>query len=182
MLFQELGKVKRTWIMTSIVMITIAIIMIMCPVRYIGSLIATIGYLLLVWSVVTILDFISSKKVLINYIYLTGGLFLGLLGLFVLTNRLEVLPMLSLMFGLGLLAEGIADLFYSFMYTRRSGRTAWIVLVILSILTILCGLVLLTNPFWDTPVKLKLVIGLMLLFSSVVSIVRTVLTWPFSNV
>ena len=181
MLFQELGKMKRTWIMTSIIMITIGIIMIMCPVRYTGMLISALGYLLLVLAAVMALDFLASKKVLINYVKLTAALFVGLLGMFILVNRGDVLPMLSLLFGLVLVVEGISDLFNAFMYARRAGRAAWWVLALLSVLTIAFGVILLINPWWDTASELKLVIGGMLLFSSVVSIIRIVLTWPFRD-
>ena len=182
MLFQELGKMKRSWIMTSIIMIAIGVVMIMCPVRYMGMLVSALGYVLLVAATVIILNFLSSKKVLINYIALTGALFVGLLGLFVLVHRRDILQILSLVFGLVLVIEGLSDLYNAFMYARRAGRTAWWVLAVLSALTIIFGLILLINPWWDTPAALKQVIGGMMLFSSVVSIIRVVLTWPFKRV
>ena len=182
MLFQELGKMKRSWIMTSIIMIAIGVVMIMCPVRYMGMLVSALGYVLLVAATVIILNFLSSKKVLINYIALTGALFVGLLGLFVLVHRRDILQILSLVFGLVLVIEGLSDLYNAFMYARRAGRTAWWVLAVLSGLTVIFGLTLLINPWWDTPAALKQVIGGMMLFSSVVSIIRVVLTWPFKRV
>ena len=182
MLFQELGKMKRTWIMTSIIMITIGIVMMVCPVRYMGMLISVMGYLLLVGSAVMILDFLSSKKVLINYVSLTAGLLVGVLGVLVLVERREVLRTLSLLFGILLVLEGINDLFNAFLYARRAGRAAWWILALLSVLTIVFGVILLINPWWDTPAVLKSVIGGMMLFSSVVSIIRVILTWPFRNV
>ena len=163
-------------------MIGIGILMIMCPVRYLGMLICAVGYILLVWAVTIGLDFMSSRKVLINYIYLTGGMLIGLLGLFVLVERREILPILSLLFGIFLVLGGFYDLFNAFMYARRAGRAAWWILAILSVITMACGLVLLINLWWDTTVQLKAVIGIMMLFSSVVSIIRVILTWPFRNV
>ena len=182
MLFQELGKMKRSWIMTSIIMIAIGVVMIMCPVRYMGMLVSALGYVLLVAATVMILNFLSSKKVLINYIALTGTLFVGLLGLFVLVHRRDILQILSLVFGLVLVIEGLSDLYNAFMYARRAGRTAWWLLAVLSVLTVIFGLILLVNPWWDTPAALKQVIGGMMLFSSVASIIRIVLTWPFKRV
>ena len=182
MLFQELGKMKRSWIMTSIIMIAIGVVMIMCPVRYMGMLVSALGYVLLVAATVMILNFLSSKKVLINYIALTGALFVGLLGLFVLVHRRDILQILSLVFGLVLVIEGLSDLYNAFMYARRAGRTAWWVLAVLSGLTVIFGLTLLINPWWDTPAALKQVIGGMMLFSSVASIISVILTWPFRNV
>ncbi len=182
MLFQELGKMKRTWIMKSIIIIVIGIVIMMCPVAYLGMLVSALGYMLLVGAAVMVLDFISSKKVLVNYISLTGGLCAGLLGFFVLLQKLDVLPMLGLVFGLVLILEGISDLLNAFLYVRRAGSTAWGILAVLSGLTILFGLLVLFNPWWNSPEGLKQVIGFMLLFSSVVSIVRVVLTWPFKDV
>ena len=182
MLFQELGKMKRSWIMTSLIMIAVGFVMILCPVDYMGLLISALGYVLLILATVMVLGFLSSKKVLINYVTLTGGLAVGLLGLFVLVQRRDVLPMLSLLFGLILVVAGFNDLFNAFLYARRAGRTAWWVLAILSMLTIAFGVILLVNPWWETTAELKQVIGGMMLISSVVSIIRVILTWPFKNV
>ena len=83
MLFQELGKMKRTWIMTSIILIAFGIVMMLCPVRYMQLMISALGYMLLVATVVMCLDFLSSKKTLMNYVLLTLALFVGILGLFI---------------------------------------------------------------------------------------------------
>lgn len=182
MLFQELGKMKRTWIMTALILIAVGIVMIMCPVRYMGMMISALGYVLLVWATVMCLNYLASKKTLMNYVTLSAGLFVGLLGMFVLVHRREVLPILSLLFGLFLVFEGLSDLFNAFVYARRAGQAAWWFLAVLAILTIGFGVVLLTNPWWDTPAALKQVIGGMMLFASAVSIVRTIMTWPFKSV
>lgn len=181
MLFQELGKMKRSWIMTSLIMIAIGVVMIMCPVSYMGMLVSILGYVLLIGASTTILDFLSSKKVLINYIYLTGGLITGLLGLYVLLMRNEVLLILKLIFGLMLVVGGINDLRTAFTYARRAGSGVWKALVALSLVSIVFGVILLINPWWDTTEALKMVVGVMMLLSSVISIVRVILTWPFKN-
>ena len=182
MLFQELGKMKRTWIMTALILIAVGIVMIMCPVRYMGMMISALGYVLLVWATVMCLSYLASKKTLMNYVTLSAGLFIGLLGMFVLVHRREVLPILGLLFGLFLVFEGLSDMFNAFVYARRAGQAAWWFLAVLAILTIGFGVVLLTNPWWDTPAALKQVIGGMMLFASAVSIVRTIMTWPFKSV
>ena len=76
---------------------------------------------------------------------------------------------------------GIIDMSSALMYARRAERSGWQVLVVLSALQILFGLVVLFNPWWSEPGKLFDVIGRMLLFSSVVSIVRLVLVWPIKG-
>lgn len=182
MLSQELGKMKRVWIMMSVIAIAVGLLMIMCPLSYIGMLVSTLGYVLLVAATVVILEFCSSKKVLVNYIYLTGGLLVGLLGLFVLIQMLDMLPLLSLVFGLVLIVEGIYDFGTAYKYARRAGHAAWITLTILSVLTIAFGVILLINPWWDSTEVIKNVIGIMMLITSVFSIIRVVLLWPFRSV
>ena len=42
MLFQELGKLKRSSIMTSIVLMAMGIVMVICPDRYTGAVVSAI--------------------------------------------------------------------------------------------------------------------------------------------
>ncbi len=182
MLFQEIGRMKRSAIMSSIVMIAIALIMIMSPVRYMGPLISIMGYALLVLSVVMILDYLESKRALINYIYLTAGIAVGLIGLYVLLIRSDLLLLMRLLFGLWLLAEGIYTLNNAVTYARRAGSKVWGTLTLLAVIELVLGVVLLFGPWWDETAELKTAIGIMLLVSSVISIIRLVLTWPIKNV
>lgn len=43
------------------------------------------------------------------------------------------------------------------------------------------GFIVLINPWWSEPTKLFDIIGGMLLFSSLVSIVRLILVWPIKS-
>ena len=84
----------------------------------------------------------------------------------------------SLIFGLVLVGDGIIGIVNAWMYARRAGRSGWWVLLVLNVLMILCGLIVLINPWWNEPTMLFDVIGGMLLFSSIVSIVRLFYLWP----
>lgn len=182
MLFQELGKLKRSMIMTSVIMMAVGILMLICPERYVSLLVVAAGYGLLILATVMGLEFLSSKKVLINYVYLTGSLLIGILGAAVLFYRKDVLQVLGLIFGIFLVVEGLNELFNTWKYARRAQRSGWWVLILLSLLLIASGIVILTNPWWDTPGSLMKVIGAMMLFSSAVGIVHVVLIWPFKNI
>ena len=182
MLFQELGKLKRSMIMTSVIMMAVGILMLICPERYVGLLVAAAGYGLLVLATVMGFEFLSSKRVLINYVYLTGALLIGILGIAVLVYRNNVLQMLGLVFGIFLVVEGLSELFNTWRYARRAQRHGWWILVLLSVLLILSGIIILTNPWWNTPSSLMKVIGGMMLFSSAVGIVHVVMIWPFKNI
>lgn len=180
MLFQELGKLKRSSIMTAIILGAIGIVMIMCPAQYVNALVSTLGYGMLVLATVWVLNFLASKKTLMSYIYLTGALIIALLGIAVLVFD-NIVLFIGIVFGLVLLGDGITTLISTWTYTRRAQRKGWWLLIVLSVLMILCGLVLLINPWWNEPTMLFDVIGVMLLFSSVVSIVRLIFLWPIKS-
>ena len=177
MLFQELSKLKRSSIMTSIIMIAVGVLMIMCPAQYVGALVSTLGYAMVIFAAVWVLKFISGKRALMNYIYLTGALIVALLGIAVLVLD-NIVGVLGLIFGLLAIADGGITAFHAYTYVRRAEREGWQSLIVLSGLMILFGLILLINPWWNEPIKLFDVIGGMLLFASVVSIVRLIFIWP----
>ena len=168
--------------MTSVILMAVGILMLICPERYVSLLVVAAGYGLLILATVMGLEFLSSKKVLINYVYLTGSLLIGILGAAVLFYRKDVLQVLGLIFGIFLVVEGLNELFNTWKYARRAQRSGWWVLILLSLLLIASGIVILTNPWWDTPGSLMKVIGAMMLFSSAVGIVHVVLIWPFKNI
>ena len=167
MLFQELGKLKRSSIMTSIIMMAVGILMIMCPEQYVSALVAA----------VEVLQFISVKKTLMNYIYLTGALIVALLGIAVLVME-NIVGVMGLIFGLVAIVDGGITVFHAHTYVRRAEGQGWQLLMVLGGLLVLFGLIVLINPWWNEPIKLFDVIGGMLMFASVVSIARLVFIWP----
>ena len=180
MLFEELGKLKRSSIMTSILLAAVAVIMIMCPAQYVDALVSVLGYGMIILATVWILQFISGKKSLIHYIYLTGALIVAILGISVLIID-NIVLVIGIVFGLLLIADGLISIINAWMYARRAQRKGWWVLILLSVLLIAAGLIILVNPWWNEPIILFDVIGIMLLFSSLVSIVRLFMIWPIKS-
>lgn len=182
MLFQELGKLKRRMVMTSVIMIAVGILMLIWPESLVDVLISAAGYALLVLAVYMALDFSSGKRVLVNYIYLTGALLIGILGAAILFFRENILQALGVLFGIFLILEGLNELLNTWKYARRAKRAGWPLMILLSLLLIASGIVIFANPWWDTPGALMKVIGGMMLFSSAVGIIHVIMIWPFKNV
>ena len=167
--------------MTSVISMAIGIVMLISPESYVNLLVAALGYVLIIFATVLILDFIISKKVLINYIYLGGALLVEVAGLAILFYREDVLAVLGFGFGVLLVVEGLNELFNTWMYARRAQRKGWWVLVVLSVLLIASGVVIFANPWWETPGALMKVVGAMMLFTSAVGIVHVIMIWPFRS-
>ena len=180
MLFQELGKLKRSSIMTSIILMAVGILMIICPPQYIDTLVSALGYGMVTLAAVMVMDFLSSRKVLMNYIYLTGALLLALLGIAVLTLE-DIVRVLGFVFGLVLIGTGGISLVRAWMFARRAELKNWWLLALLSGIMIAFGVLLLINPWWKEINQLFDVIGCMLLYSSVVGIVRLIFLWPIKG-
>ena len=184
MLFDELGKMKRSSIMTSIILMAVGLMMIVCPQSYIGSLVDGFGYAMVIYSAVLVLNYISSRKTLMNYILLTGALIVLLAGLAVLvfnTGDNRVLRILSWLFGVLLVVDGGHTLLHAVIYARRAQRKYWWVLIIFAGLLILFGAIILLNlrfQWWNTPKALIQVIGGFMIYSSVVGILRMLWVWP----
>lgn len=181
MIFQELNKLKRRTIMSSIILIVIGILMVLCPSDYIRTMIGLMGSVVLVFSIIGILEFLGSNKALIHYVYLTGWLIFGIVGFIVLVFEINSLFAIGLIFGIALILIGVWDIINAFIYAKRSGRSGWWILVILALAQVAFGVIILVNPWWDSFSYFFKIIGVMMLFSSLVSILRLIWIWPIKS-
>ena len=178
MLFESLDKLKRNSIFSSILLIALGAVILICPDSYIPSLTLVFGYSLVIIGLVMMLNFFTGNKSLMDYIKFSGALILGIIGLCVLVFRDNIMRVLAWLFGFLLILDGSRTMFHSFTFARRSQRKGWWILAILSALLIIAGIILFANPWWNTPNKLMKVIGCTVLFSAIVSAIRLIWTWP----
>ena len=181
MLFQAVGKIKQTTIMIAIVLIAIGVIMLLCPAGYVGSLVTMTGYIMLVLASVMVFDFIGSGKQTSDYISFSAALVFILAGIAVLVFNDNMLEVLSIVYGVLLILDGVHSLLYSIIFARRSGSKGWPVLLALSILQMVAGLIIVINPWWTTASALLRVIGCAALFSAFVALMRVVIIWPIKK-
>ena len=93
----------------------------------------------------------------------------------------NIVLLIGIVFGLVLVADGLITMVNTWMYARRAKLKNWWLLVLLSLLLIAGGVIILVNPWWNEAVKLFDAIGVMLLFSSLVGIVRLIIIWPIKD-
>lgn len=182
MLFDSLDKIKRNSIFSAIILMALGAVMLLCPSAYITSFTLGAGYVLVITAMVMMLDFLTSKKSLMDYILFVVALLILILGGCVLVFNKDIMGVLARLFGILLVADGGRTIFHSFTYARRSERKGWWVLVVLSILLIIAGVGIFCNPIFKTPFGLMRGIGATVLFSAFVSAIRLVWTWPLRNV
>lgn len=178
MLFQGLDRLKRSVLMTTIVLMFIGFIFIIIPdgsIRYISR---GLGFLLLVALVFSVFSFLSSSRALFHHLVLVGGLLAGVVGALILSNDSLLENALKWLVGVVPIVSGVYGVYHAFVFARRSGRKGWFILVILSVLLVLFGAVVFFNPWKDNTSALMKIIGGSLLFSSLVSGLSLIWIWP----
>ena len=181
MLFQTLDKLKRQSILATIIMMALSVFMLICPESYVNTLVVTVGYGMIIFAMVEMLEFIASKKALIHYIIFTGALFIAVLGLFILIYNQDLLKALGWLFGFVLVSDGLFSLLNALLFVRRSNRKGWWILIVLAVVLMALGVLIFLNPWWDSPALLTKIIGGALLFSAFASALRLIWVWPFKN-
>ena len=171
MLFQNLDRIKRSAIMSTIVLMFIGLILLLIPESYFSFLSFILGFVFSVILVLSILNFIGeTNKTLLSYIKLTLGLFDG-----------QLLSILSWVVGRVPMHLGTYGMYHAVAFARRSGRTAWWILIILSGFLILFGAMVFWNPWMDYSDAAIKVIGGALLYSSFVSAMSLIWIWPIKT-
>ena len=185
MIFEALDKIRRNAIFTTILLMALGAIIMICPANYIPTLILGTGYTLVVVGLVMGFGFFSSKKSLVDYIKFVGAILLAIAGILVLVKRDEMMSVLAWVFGLLLFIDGLRTLLHSVTYVRRSHRKAWILLFIFSLAISALGVILFItpwfNPWFSSAETLMKAIGGTILIAAVVSLCRLILTWPFKE-
>ena len=125
MLFNSLNNLKRSMIMMIICLSFAGLTMFVVPTSYIPALGKILGVFFLVLSILKILDFVSSKKAMINYIGLTLGLLAGLFGILLFSIDGLFLTLLNWLTGTLPIILGIVGLYHALAFARRSGRKGW---------------------------------------------------------
>lgn len=178
MILQALDKIKQQTVISSLLLMIVGLLMLIIPVRHDGILVEVLGYVILLVGGVMIWDFIAGSKKLTDCIFFTAALLLMVLGLFILISGDDILTVLSVLFGILLIVDGLHSTVHAWMYARRSGKKWWWILLLLSISLMVAGIVILNNPWWQTQHSFVKVIGGVMLYAAAVGIVRLILVWP----
>ena len=181
MIFQTLNKFKQRTIMNSIILIVAGILMLICPENYISTMIGTAGAIMLVMAVIGVFDYLDSNKSLMNYVLLTGWLLLGIAGTVVLLFEINSLYVISWLFGIFLIISGVANIINALVYAKRSGKAGWQILIVLGAALVIFGIIVFINPWLNSFARLFKIVGVMVLFSSLVSILRLIWIWPIKE-
>ncbi|MCR5404066.1 MAG: DUF308 domain-containing protein [Butyrivibrio sp.] len=181
MIFESLDRMKRSAIMTTIVLMVAGNVLMVLPNSILPLLNHLIGFLLLVYAALSVFHFMSSKKALIHYINLTIGLFGGLVGIVFLSLEEAFMNIMIALVCILPILLGLFGIYHAFAFARRSGRRGWWILVVLSSALVAFGGFIFYNPWVGSTVGTIRLIGGTLMYTAMVSALSLIWLWPIQK-
>lgn len=162
-----LQEMKHNWMFSAILSIVLGLILLIFPGITIRVVCFLLAGLSLIFGVTRMIRYFKQEAAYPEFFRgdLMVGLFAIAIGLFMLLRADLVVQFIPIIFGIVLMASGIAGIQRA-VDAQRSGYDRWGVLLALAILTIALGVLLLINPFG--PVKVAVaVIGASLIYEGI---------------
>lgn len=150
----------------SFLLLIFGIVLVVKPddtVTFISNL---VGVILLIIGLSSIIKYVRF----LNDIDIIFGVVITVLGLVLLLNPVAVLSILPFVLGCYILINGITKLRYAFDIKKYKGKD-YTNILIMSILTIICGLVLIIRPFSGVTFVVR-IIGIILIVYSIIDIIN----------
>ena len=143
----------------------IGILLFFLPGMSIRLVCRALGCVILVIGAIFLAAFVKKKEELVGKAELTGGIVFALIGLFVLINPDVIASILPVVAGVLVAAHGIGNLSRAFSLLKLKDKS-WLVALIFGILSVVVGLIFLTNPFSTATMIVRLV-GLFFLIDGI---------------
>ena len=164
-------KMSIVSIIFSILFIAIGIFLLLKPETAINIICYVLGVLLILWGVVSMIQFFSDKTsesyLSISFIF---GAFVFIFGLIILIKPEIIASIIPLLLGIWMLINGVTKLSYSLTINKLSNAT---VSIIGSILIIILGVLLIFNPFAGAK-SLVQIIGISFIVYSVIDLAESI--------
>ena len=164
-------KMSIVSIIFSIIFIAIGIFVLLKPETAINIICYVLGVLLILWGVVSMIQFFSDKTsesyLSISFIF---GAFMFIFGLIILIKPEIIASIIPLLLGIWMLINGVTKLSYSLTINKLSNAT---VSIVGSIFIIILGVLLIFNPFAGAK-SLVQIIGISFIVYSVIDLAESI--------
>lgn len=169
----SLKKFFRSSILTSAILMVFGVLLIfrseftiMTIAYIIGAILISIGALAIVKFVKNIKD---SKKNELDVIYGLGTIILGVL---VIKNHQTIASIIPFVIGIAIIISSTTKLQYA-LELKEKNNSQWKITMIMSIISVACGLVLIFNPFKGA-VLITRIVGVFIVIYGILDIISTI--------
>lgn len=166
-------KLLKSSIWSSIALVILGLLLIFYSEVTIISISYVIGGILIAIGVIALIKYISNiNKDAKNEIDIVYGIGTIILGIIVISNPKAIASIIPFILGILIVINSTAKIDYSFKL-RKNKNNLWISTLVVSLVALVCGVLLIFNPFAGAEFITK-VIGAILLVYAILDIVSTI--------
>lgn len=167
-----MSKFMKSSIFSSIALVILGALLFFQSELTIVSISYIIGAVLVGIGVVSMLKFIANlNKNIKNELDIIYGTVTVILGIIVITNPKAIASIIPFILGILIVVSSATKLGYGFEL-KKANNELWIGTVVIALITLLCGILLLFNPFAGAKFILK-VVGALIFVYAVLDIIST---------
>lgn len=173
MILNYIKKYEKYSIITSILMIILSIFLIVKPVKSIEIFVVMFSSIMFINGFISLISYfttpVNSRLFSFDFI---NGIFTILISVLTFIYRNSLINFFPIIIGAWIIMSNLIKLQLSINLSgiKNSG---WIFLVIISIITIILGLVIVVNPF-ESLIVITLLTGILLLTSEVINLIESI--------
>lgn len=165
-------KFFRSSLLTSLFLIALGLLLIFQSNAVIYSISYIIGGILIALGVLAIIKFIQNtnneQKSELDIVY---GIVCVILGILVIKNPEAIASVIPIILGISIIISSATKLQYAFEL-KSNGNNLWKTTMVISIISTLCGIVLLFNPF-KALTSFTQVVGIFIIIYAVLDMIST---------
>ena len=165
-------KFFRSSLLTSLFLIALGVLLIFQSDAVIYSISYIIGGILIALGVLAIIKFIQNtnneQKSELDIVY---GIVCVILGILVIKNPEAIASVIPIILGISIIISSATKLQYAFEL-KSNGNNLWKTTMVISIISTLCGIVLLFNPF-KALTSFTQVVGIFIIIYAVLDMIST---------
>lgn len=163
-------KILKSSIWSSTALAILGILLFFYSELTIMSISYIIGGVLIAMGVISILKFINGvNKEQKNELDIVYGIITAILGIIVITNHKAIASIIPFILGILMVISSSTKILYSFDL-KKNGGSLWISTLVVAIITLVCGVLLVFNPFAGADFFVK-AIGIILFIYALLDII-----------
>ena len=166
-------KLLKSSIWSSIALVILGLLLIFYSELTIISISYVIGGILIAIGVIALIKYISNiNKDIKNEIDIVYGIGTIILGIIVISNPKAIASIIPFVLGVLIVINSTAKIDYSFRL-KKNKNTLWISTLVVALIALVCGVLLIFNPFAGAEFITK-IIGIILLVYAILDIISTI--------
>lgn len=171
MIKEYIKKYNRSSIITSILMIIVAILLIVKPIKAMEWIIIFLSAIIIIDGIFDFINYFKSDKETKLYSFgLIEGLLEVLAGILVILNKDILIAFLPLILGSWIILKNIIKI--QLAINLKQFCSDWYLLLIFAILSLLFGILIILNPF--SVITITLLSGIFLLITEIFNLIENI--------